>query len=127
MPRANRGTGEGDEYTASEEEAVAEAIAEAYAYWDEEGHEGEPNQITVEATIEWAGEVDAKNGGMRGTKLDGLSTDAMRKVREATQNLSTARQQAADDPHKVTQALTTALRERYGSTIRFRNIRRLDF
>lgn len=77
-----RDTGEGDEYSGREAEAVADALAEAFEAWDDGG---EPGGAFVEAQIEWAGTVQPTNNGVRKTRLDftDASASAVAAVREA--------------------------------------------
>lgn len=77
---SSRDTGDGEAYSLSEEDALTDAVMEAYEQWD---RATEPSGIDVRAQIEWAGTIMPANNGVRRTKLDGLSPGAMRKVREA--------------------------------------------
>lgn len=77
---AKRRTGDGDEYNGAEEDALAEAVLDAYDDWDSDS---EPDGIDVTAQIEWAGTVQPSNSGVRRTRIDGLSPSDMRAVREA--------------------------------------------
>lgn len=86
MP-SKRDTGEGDEYSSREAEAIADAIAGAFEDWS---GAGEPDGFDVSAQIEWAGNVQSTNGGQRRTRVDGLAPADMAKVREAVREYRAA-------------------------------------
>lgn len=97
MP-SKRDTGEGDEYSSREAEALADAIAAAFEDW---GDSGEPTGFDVSAQIEWAGNVQATNNGQRRTRIDDLSRADMAKVREAVREYrGTAGEATAAKPLK---------------------------
>jgi hypothetical protein len=86
MP-SKRDTGEGIEYSGSEAEAMADALAEAFEQW---GDYGEPAGFDVSAQVEWAGTVQPSDGGQRRTRIEGLNPADMAKVREAVREYRAA-------------------------------------
>lgn len=115
MPRS-RETGDGDEYTDTEEAALEAA---AGAAMDEYEAEAAPTRMTVQGVVEWAGAVQASNGGVRRVRLDGLdlteARDRLRTARDASQRAREAhpaRSMTAKGWHSQLRALTSS---RYGS------------
>ncbi|MER5549494.1 hypothetical protein ABT072_45630 [Streptomyces sp. NPDC002589] len=82
-----RDTGEGEPYSDAEADRVADAIEAAYADW---ANTAEPSKLNVRAKVEWAGVYQAGNQGVRSVRIDGLSADRMRKVREAAEKARTS-------------------------------------
>jgi len=91
-----RDTGDGEDYSAAEAEAVADALMDAYYSWDEGGGPtpGEPSRINVTARVEWAGTYHSRNNGRREVRLDQLKPEEMRKVRAAVDRLTAAQGRA---------------------------------
>ncbi|MFE0779103.1 hypothetical protein, partial [Streptomyces sp. NPDC058861] len=79
-----RDTGQGTEYQAAEAEAVAQALADAYAEW---ANDNEPSVMDVRAQVEWAGHVMPANNGKRRTRID-LPASGMKKVRKAVEKVA---------------------------------------
>ncbi|MFF6873695.1 hypothetical protein [Streptomyces sp. NPDC012450] len=79
-----RDTGQGTEYQAAEAEAVAQALADAYAEW---ANDDEPSVMDVRAQVEWAGHVMPANNGKRRTRID-LPASGMKKVRKAVEKVA---------------------------------------
>jgi hypothetical protein len=95
VARQARDTGDGDPYSAAEEDALAEAIEEAL-YGDLGDDEDQPQRpgdsLFAEAQVEWAGTVDENGrGGVRRTVLGRGQQLDLTEVRQAAAELRTAR------------------------------------
>jgi len=82
---ARRATGDGDDYSDAEAEALANALAYAFDDLDNEsgGEYSGPVRMEVTAQVEWAGTVEHSNGGVRRVRLDTLSPGQVKALRES--------------------------------------------
>jgi hypothetical protein len=81
-------TGDGEEYTEAEAEALADALEEALA--DHDSRYGDVDafgtSLSIKGKIEWNGSVDLKDNGIRKLNLDRFQPQDMRQLKRATQN-----------------------------------------
>jgi transcriptional regulator with XRE-family HTH domain len=93
-------TGDGDEYTPGEIDEFEDAILEGFEDFGLDDDSDVPDGVDVDASIEWAGVVSARDGGRRRTVLDRLPLRpvqaAAREARAAQQAAADAQQAAAD-------------------------------
>jgi hypothetical protein len=86
MPRRGRNSDDGKEYTEAEAEALADALDAALARHDEMWGKSDAmgTHLVVDAQVEWAGNIDSnRNNGVRHTRLEGLTNEQMRELRNA--------------------------------------------